>query len=94
MLTTARFREIKTLDLLLMVIMLSEGTIVRTDAELRLEGTKALIQALGEVEAERYIALMSREKLDCTLWQRRLWADRSTDEISRAAMRNRDEADQ
>lgn len=43
---------------------------MRTDAEIRQEGMKALIQALGELEAERFIAAISRERFDYTEWRR------------------------
>lgn len=57
-----------------------------TDTEVRIRGLRALVEALGTVEAERFITLMLREPFDYTKWQRPLWADRSVDEISRAAM--------
>ncbi len=43
---------------------------MRTDAEIRQEGMKALIQVLGTVEAERFIATLSRERFDYTEWRR------------------------
>ncbi|NIR58474.1 MAG: hypothetical protein GWO02_02605 [Gammaproteobacteria bacterium] len=61
-----------------------------TDAEIRIEGMKALVEALGEVQAERFIALLLREPFDYTKWQRRLWNDKSVEEISRAAMQQRE----
>ncbi|NEV62170.1 hypothetical protein [Thiorhodococcus minor] len=60
-----------------------------TDTELRLQGIEALIAALGEVDAERFITLVTREPLDYTEWQRRLWTDRSVSEISAMAMNRR-----
>jgi hypothetical protein len=57
-----------------------------TDTEVRLSGLRALVDALGTVEAERFITLILREPFDYTSWQRQLWADRSVDEISKAAM--------
>ena len=59
---------------------------MNTDTEVRLRGLRALVEALGTVEAERFITLILREPFDYTNWQRRLWADRSVDEISKAAM--------
>lgn len=44
-----------------------------TDTELRLSGINALIAALGEVQAERFISLILREPFDYTEWQRKLW---------------------
>jgi hypothetical protein len=57
-----------------------------TDTEVRIRGLRALVEALGTVEAERFITLMLREPFDYTSWQRHLWTDRSVDEISKAAM--------
>jgi len=60
-----------------------------TDTEIKLKGVKTLIKALGIVEAERFIALMSREPFDYTEWQRNLWANESIQEISHKAMEYR-----
>ncbi|NCA89309.1 MAG: hypothetical protein EOM92_10445 [Gammaproteobacteria bacterium] len=57
-----------------------------TDTELRVQGVKALIDALGEVMAEKFIALLSREPFDYTEWQRSLWPELSVEELSKAAM--------
>lgn len=57
-----------------------------TDTEVRIRGLRALVEALGAVEAERFIALILREPFDYTKWQRHLWMDKSVEEISRAAM--------
>lgn len=43
---------------------------MRTDAEIRQDGMKALIQALGPVEAERFVATLARERFDYTEWRR------------------------
>jgi len=60
-----------------------------TDTELRIEGMNVLLNALGEVQAERFITLMIREPFDYTKWQRTLWKERSVKEISQAAMEYR-----
>lgn len=57
-----------------------------TDTEVRIRGLRALVEALGTVEAERFITLILREPFDYTQWQRQLWAEKSVDEISQAAM--------
>ena len=57
-----------------------------TDTEIKMLGVKALTDALGEVNAEKFISLILREPFDYTKWQRQLWEDRSVEEISRAAM--------
>ncbi len=65
---------------------------MRTDTEIRIRGLRALVDALGTVEAERFISLMLREPFDYTRWQRHLWADGSVAEISKAAMEMRSAA--
>jgi hypothetical protein len=52
-----------------------------TDTELRVRGMRVLMDTLGLVEAERFIALVLREPFDYTEWQKDLWADKSIEEI-------------
>ncbi len=59
--------------------------------EIKLQGMEALITALGEVQAEKFISLIMREPFDYTVWQRKLWTDKSVEEISRMAMKRRKE---
>ena len=59
---------------------------MNTDTEVRIRGLRALVEALGTVEAERFITLILREPFDYTQWQKQLWTDRSVDELSKAAM--------
>ena len=42
---------------------------MRTDAEIRQTGLDALVKALGPVEAERFIASISRDRFDYTEWR-------------------------
>ena len=60
-----------------------------TDTEIKLQGMDALIIALGEVQAEKFITLMMREPFNYTEWQRKLWIDKSVEEISSMAMEHR-----
>ena len=60
-----------------------------TDTEIRATGFRALVAALGDVQAEKFIALIQREPFDYTQWQRSLWPDKSIEEISQAAMKHR-----
>ncbi|HRD65518.1 MAG TPA: hypothetical protein PKY50_05120 [Candidatus Competibacter sp.] len=60
-----------------------------TDTEIKLQGIEALINALGEVQAERFINLILREPFDYTVWQRKLWPEKSVEEISNLAMQSR-----
>jgi hypothetical protein len=58
-----------------------------TDTEVKIKGVRVLTDSLGRVEAERFIALMQRERFDYTRWQRTLWEGKSVEEISRNAMK-------
>ena len=60
---------------------------MKTDTEIRIEGVRALLNALGKLEAERFIALLGREPFDYTRWQEDMWAEKSIEEISEAAMK-------
>ena len=58
-----------------------------TETEVKIKGVRVLIESLGKVEAERFIALIQREPFDYTKWQRTLQEGLSVDELSRNAMR-------
>ena len=60
-----------------------------TDTEIKLEGLRALTNALGEVQAEKFIALILREPFDYTKWRQKLWVDRTVEDISKSAMKLR-----
>jgi len=62
-----------------------------TDTEIKTEGFKALVSALGDVQAEKFITLIMREPFDYTKWQKKLWPDKSIKDISNAAMAFRSE---
>ena len=57
-----------------------------TDTEIKVKGVSILTEALGEVDAERFIALILREPFDYTRWQERHFSEKeSVEEISRRA---------
>jgi hypothetical protein len=58
---------------------------IMTDTEIRRKGLQALIQALGEVEAEKFITLIIREQFDYTEWQRTLWDQKTIDQLNEEA---------
>ena len=60
-----------------------------TDEELKVEGLRVLTEALGDVQAEKFIALIMRSPFDYTKWQRKLWVEKSVEDISDAAMKLR-----
>jgi hypothetical protein len=59
---------------------------MRTDTEIRVEGLRALVAAMGPVEAERFVTLVVREAFDYTEWRQTLWEGESVAAISAAAM--------
>lgn len=61
-----------------------------TDTEIKIKGVEALVKALGEVQAEKFISLMLREPFDYTIWQRELWTDVELEELSKKAMSNQE----
>ncbi len=60
---------------------------MKTDSEIRAEGMAALVAALGSVEAERFVASLSRERFDYTEWRRRHLPQLSVAELSEQASR-------
>ena len=60
-----------------------------TDTEIKITGVRALVAALGDVQAEKFIALIQREPFDYTQWQRTLWPDTDIEALSQAAMKQR-----
>lgn len=48
---------------------------VKTEAEVRSEGLRSLTASLGVVDAERFIALINRERFDYTKWRQSQWVD-------------------
>ena len=60
---------------------------MRTDSVVRTEGMNALLEKLGRIDAERFVALILREPFDYTLWREDLNTENiSLRELSRRAM--------
>ncbi|MEJ2165721.1 MAG: hypothetical protein P8X90_09350 [Desulfobacterales bacterium] len=57
-----------------------------TDTEIRIRGLQILAEHLGDIEAERFIALIQREPFDYTKWRQGLDEGLSIEEISKKAM--------
>jgi hypothetical protein len=57
-----------------------------TDTEIRLKGIQILSDQLGDIKAERFIALIQREPFDYTKWRQGIDKDLTVEEISRKAM--------
>jgi hypothetical protein len=60
-----------------------------TDEELKVQGVRALIAALGDVQAERFVSLLTRAPFDYTKWQASLWPDVDVEQLSHDAMQMR-----
>jgi len=54
---------------------------MRTDNIVRVEAMSVLINALGAVDAERFISMVKRDTFDYTEWQQKLWDGLSIEEI-------------
>jgi len=57
-----------------------------TDTEIKTKGFQVLAQYLGDIEAERFVALIQREPFDYTKWRQNMDEDLSLEEISQKAM--------
>ena len=57
-----------------------------TDTEIKTKGFQVLAQYLGDIEAERFVALIQREPFDYTKWRQEMDEELSLEEISRKAM--------
>ena len=57
-----------------------------TDTEIKSKGIQILATHLGDVEMERFIALIQREPFDYTKWHQNIDDDISLEELSRKAM--------
>ncbi len=58
---------------------------MRTEAEIRMTGMQALINALGLVETERFLIAINREPFDYTEWRRHGLSTRPLEELARLA---------
>lgn len=62
---------------------------MRTDTEIKKKGFKVLVENLGDVDAEKFIRLITKEPFDYTQWQHTLWKDEPIEQLSEKAMRYR-----
>jgi hypothetical protein len=54
---------------------------MKTDSMIRSEGFEILFEKLGDVDAERFLVMLSKERFDYTRWQRNLWKDKTINEV-------------
>jgi hypothetical protein len=57
-----------------------------TDTEIKQKGLQVLTEFLGDIEAERFVALIQREPFDYTKWRQGMDEELSIEEISKKAM--------
>jgi hypothetical protein len=67
---------------------------MKTDVEIRTLGFRALVEAMGTLEAERFITMLLREPFDYTEWRRTLWEGMDVETIGREAMSARKAKDE
>ena len=58
---------------------------MKSDAEIRQEGMRALIRSLGPVEAERFVASISKDRFNYTEWRRTALPEIDLADLSRRA---------
>lgn len=58
---------------------------MKTDTDIRFEGIRALMQVLGAVEAERFIALINPERFDYTEWRKTQWQSEAVESLANRA---------
>ncbi len=58
---------------------------MKSDAEIRQEGMRALIRSLGSVEAERFVASISKDRFNYTEWRRTALPEADMLELSQQA---------
>lgn len=57
-----------------------------TDTEIKVKGIQILAQYLGDIEMERFVALIQREPFDYTQWRQNIDAGENIEDISSKAM--------
>ena len=57
-----------------------------SDIEIMDRGMQCLLEKLGVVETERFIAVINRERFDYTKWQRERFNHMGSDEFNKAAV--------
>jgi hypothetical protein len=54
---------------------------MRSDYEICDDGLKILFSGMDILEAEKFIVLIKQDKFDYTQWRKKLWEDKSLEEI-------------
>ena len=64
---------------------------MKTDAEIRSDGLQLLFQHLGDVDAERFWAMVNRQYFDYTQWRKTTWSDEAVVALAVKAGKLRDQ---
>lgn len=64
---------------------------MKTDNEVRTQGIQLLFRHLGEVDAERFISLINRERFDYTRWRRNQWEGETVASLAAKARKMREQ---
>jgi hypothetical protein len=59
---------------------------MRTDSQIKMLGLEALNKRLGAIDAEKFVALIQRERFDYTAWRQDIFEGLSGREINQKAM--------
>ncbi len=62
---------------------------MQTDTEIKIQGFTVLVEAMGDVLAEKFISLVLREPFDYTKWRQQLFPDIELKKLSQRAMEYR-----
>ncbi len=64
----------------------SSSTVRKSDTEIRSDGFRLLLQHFSNVDAERFLAMVNRERFDYTQWRSQQW---STGSVASLAVKAR-----
>lgn len=63
---------------------------MKTDSEIRTKGIQVLFQHLGDVDAERFISMINRERFDYTRWRQQQWQGETVASLAAKARQMRE----
>lgn len=64
---------------------------MKTDSEIRNQGIRVLFRHLGDVDAERFLSLINRERFDYTQWRNQQWNEESVASLAIKARKLREQ---
>ncbi len=60
---------------------------MKTDSEIIHSGFASIFSTMGMVNAEHFIMLIKRDKLDYAEWQKKLWTNETVESLSAQAQK-------